>query len=410
MGKIKSEIKRKVHKRVKYVYPYFDDGKEHFVEPDDVTFHEFEHGGVNLSHVAHYMQIGNAGDVLLPRMVRDVFTHFTQEQYQWDGYHVSQAVGNDVAHRMKKSHGMVIGGGGLFLRDTNRNNLSGWQWACSSRKLKHFDMPIVLFGVGYNRFRGQKDFSRKFKRHLSELIDRSVYFGLRNSGSIEAIKAYIPEKFHDKLRYQPCPTTLSALLYPDLIASYKEKHKMSKIVAFNYAHDRIAMRLGDRREEVMQALVVRFKRLVEEGYELHFYAHHKRDKRFLHYLDNADVSYKLIKLYRMSPLEILEAYSKPLFTLGMRGHAQMIPFGCSTPAISLISHDKLSWFLKDINHPEWGIEMRHDNFEQLLDDTLIYFIENNAKIKGQIMKSQAELMAVTEQNVKDFMLEVKKTF
>jgi hypothetical protein len=42
----------------------------------------------------------------------------------------------------------------------------------------------------------------------------------------------------------------------------------------------------------------------------------------------------------------------------MRGHAGMIPFGCGTPIISLVSHPKMAYFLADIERPEWGVRPR----------------------------------------------------
>lgn len=408
MKNFKKEVKRKVFKRIKYVFPCFDDGIKHFVDPELVLDYEFAHKGIGLSHVAHYKKHGNCGDILLPRMVRDVFAHFQEEHYEWDGYHVSQAVCDKVADSMHKKHGMVIGGGGLFLRDTSKNSFSGWQWACSTTRVLSMKKPIVLFGVGYNRFRGQKDFSKKFRGNLKALAQRSVYFGLRNSGSIEAIKQYLPEEYHYKLRYQPCPTTLSASLYPELIEKARAEHKDSKVVAFNYAHDRIAMRLGNEKKAILNVLVERFKSLVKDGYELHFYAHHHRDEKFLPYLEKADVPYTLVKLYKMTPIAILEAYTKPALALGMRGHAQMIPFGCATPVISLISHDKLAWFLKDIKHEEWGVEMRDVDFAKELATKVDYFLKNRDTIHAQIMETQSELMAITKTNVEDFIQEVEK--
>lgn len=407
MKNFKKEVKRKVIKRVKYLFPYVNDGVEYFVDPEDILDYDFSHQGVRLSHVAHYKKIGNCGDVLLPRMVRDVFTHFEKEQYLWNGYHVSQPVCSTIAKKMSKSQGKVIGGGGLFLRDTSRNSLSGWQWAVSASRIDAMKMPLVLFGVGYNRFRNQKDFNRKFRKNLRILANRSLYLGMRNHGSIEALKTYLPEEFHSKLRYQPCPTTLSASLYPDMFGKDDKEAEESKIIAFNYAHDRIGMRLGKKKEAVLDALVQEFKGLIAQGYELHFYAHHSKDQKFLHYLDKAGVSYELVKLYRMNPTEILECYAKPVLALGMRGHAQMIPFGCATPVISLISHDKLAWFLDDIKHPEWGIEMLDEDFAGKLKEKVTYFLENREQIKDEIMISQEELMEVTRINVYEFMAEVR---
>ena len=46
--------------------------------------------------------------------------------------------------------------------------------------------------------------------------------------------------------------------------------------------------------------------------------------------------------------------------IGMRGHAQMIPFGLNCEIISLGSHEKMKWFLQDINAEDWYIELREE--------------------------------------------------
>ena len=35
----------------------------------------------------------------------------------------------------------------------------------------------------------------------------------------------------------------------------------------------------------------------------------------------------------------------------------MIPFGIHCATISLVSHDKVGAFIRDINHTEWGIDL-----------------------------------------------------
>src|SRR5690606_35253924 len=109
---------------------------------------------------------------------------------------------------INKSKGVIIGGSGLFLKDTNPNMLSGWQWSCSLEMLKKIRTPITLFAVGYNRFRNQEDFDPVFSEHLNLLAEKSIYIGLRNQGSIINVEKYLTKENKKKVRYQPCPTTI----------------------------------------------------------------------------------------------------------------------------------------------------------------------------------------------------------
>ena len=51
----------------------------------------------------------------------------------------------------------------------------------------------MIFSVGNNRFIDQADFAPPFSEHVNLTMEKSVFFGLRNTGSMETIKPYIAE-------------------------------------------------------------------------------------------------------------------------------------------------------------------------------------------------------------------------
>ena len=53
---------------------------------------------------------------------------------------------------------------------------------------------------------------------------------------------------------------------------------------------------------------------------------------------------KYISLAKMKPKDIINTYTQIDLTIGTRGHAQLISFGCLTPLVSIITHNKLQWF------------------------------------------------------------------
>lgn len=351
--------------------------------------------GKRIGHVAMYSD-GNAGDTLLPRTVRDAIDSETTNQ--WLGIHAHRVVNKNALKQINALHGLLIGGGGLFLRDSNPNNLSGWQWSCSQKALNEIKVPIALFAVGYNRFRNQPDFKPVFRKHLELLTEKSIYIGLRNSGSIRAIKTYLPTELHDKIRYQPCPTTLTSLFYPEL-CSYKEKQK--PLVAINCAFDRIELRLGKATDQILSDLALGALAL-SKTCRITYYAHAKSDHQMLPYLKKAGVPFELKNLFHIHPREVVEAYSRPDLVIGMRGHAQMIPFGCQTPILSLVSHDKIQWFLDDIERPEWGIEMIAPNFKNRLIESSLEILEKKEAVQTDIKSIQSDLLHTTQINTNDF--------
>lgn len=78
----------------------------------------------------------------------------------------------------------------------------------------------------------------------------------------------------------------------------------------------------------------------------------------------------------------------------------MIPFGCKTPTVSMISHDKLKWFLEDIHHPEWGVEVLDKQFEDKLLEISKYMLSNRELICRQIEEAQNKLWNIILNNLK----------
>ena len=83
----------------------------------------------------------------------------------------------------------------------------------------------------------------------------------------------------------------------------------------------------------------------------------------------------------------------------MRGHAQMIPFGCKTPIISIISHNKLAWFLEDISHKEWGVDVLDPNFEKLLLSKSLEAYNDYENRISDISIQQDILWSITQENM-----------
>ena len=123
----------------------------------------------------------------------------------------------------------------------------------------------------------------------------------------------------------------------------------------------------------------------------------------LSYLEKAGVPYQLENLFHIHPRKVVEAYSRPALVIGMRGHAQMIPFGCGTPILSLVSHDKIQWFLDDIERPEWGIEMIAPAFKDQLLASAQEILDGQETVRMDIESIQNGLMATTQKNALDFL-------
>ena len=347
---------------------------------------------------------GNAGDYILVRSLRRLMEE-KNSSVSWYSAHIRDVIDEEYIAACNRSRGIVLGGGGFFLRDTNTNEISGWQWACSIENLKRIKAPIYVMGVGYNRFRGQEEFADCFKENLNALVERSAFFGLRNYGSIEAVRGYLREVLKDKVAYHPCATTVLGKLYKLPRRGVKEPY-----IAVNCAFDRFRLRYLDKMDDVMLSIARVLKELSKE-YKIKCYIHCDPDELVCRYLDSLEVTYERVALgaemeireqqgEEMLAEEYLKYFTEPELVLAIRGHAQMIPFGCLTPTVSLISHDKLKWFLDDIGHPEWGIEVLDEQFEEKLLERSRYMLAHREEICGQIKEAQNKLWDIMQKNLK----------
>jgi len=331
----------------------------------------------------------NVGDLLLPAAIRDLFSN-EFEVKRWKGLPVYSVITDKLVNHINQSDTLVIGGGGLFLKDTNPNQLSGWQWSCSIEQLKKINKPIILYAIGYNRFRYQEDFDPIFKEHLNALVSKAAFVGIRNTGSILKLREYLTnESDKTKLRLQPCITTLISKLYPDLTDYYHKKN----YIAVNCAFDRQNLRF--KSTETLEAIARVVKELASIT-TIRYFSHMKSDQAILPYFKAQHIEYELVEF--KSVRQIIETYAEPRLVIGMRGHAQMIPFGCLTPIISIISHDKLKWFLEDIGHPEWGVDVLDEAFESKLLGKSFYSYYQTENLLKAISVEQEKIWSLTKKN------------
>lgn len=335
----------------------------------------------------------NVGDYILVKSTKKLLG-MADEKINWCTVDVREPVNERLIKMCNRAKALVIGGGGLFLRDTNENHISGWQWNCSKELLEQIQVPIYVLGVGYNRFRGQKEFDSCFTENINTLVEKSKFFGLRNHGSIRAIKNYLRDDLKEKVVYQPCATTILSKLY-----EMPECHMDRPFIAINCAFDRAGLRYGSRQNEIMTAIAHVAKKL-SETYAIRCYLHCDTDEIVCEYLQKENVPFEKVQLNRvLTVIEYLEYFSSPQLVLAMRGHAQMIPFGCGTPTVSIISHDKLKWFLEDIGHEEWGVDVQDIQFESKLLQCCERMLAERDEICRQIEEAQEKLWKVTCDNL-----------
>ncbi|WP_030351601.1 polysaccharide pyruvyl transferase family protein, partial [Streptomyces scopuliridis] len=347
-----------------------------------------------LAHVAYYMpQQGNAGDKLLPESVRLTFGPDTGPR-RWHSIHAHRLFDEAALERVNARRGLVIGGGGLFIPDTAPNGNSAWQWNVPDALLDRIDVPVMVYAVGFNAFDGQSYRRERFNASLRRLVERSAFFGLRNHGSIEKVRALLPAGLHEKVRFQPCPTTVTR----QLVEGWTDPAQRENTILINAAYDRAGLRFGHDYGHFLAELAKAIRVLGGRA-EVKCVAHSLDDERIAFDLRREHgISLPVIPMYDSGNDGIRDVYARTKLVIGMRGHAGMIPFGCGTPIISLISHPKMAYFLADVERPEWGVSVHDKNLGAVLTERALGLLDDHAASVADVHGRQRELWKVTQAN------------
>ncbi|MEU8670912.1 CDC27 family protein [Streptomyces anulatus] len=351
--------------------------------------------GEQLAHVALFADgEENAGDKVLPEAVRSCFTADTGPD-RWHQQHAHLLVDEAALERLNARRAVVVGGGGLFLPDTAPNGNSGWQWNIPDGVLDRITAPLAVFAVGYNVFDGQRYRRERFAASLRVLVERSAFFGLRNHGSVARVRELLPESLREKVRYQPCPTTVARHLDPRLA----EPAAREDTVLVNCAYDRAGLRFGHDYGHFLAEMAAAI-RAVSASAEVRYAAHMPADERFVDDLRREHgLTLPVEPLYLLSNNAIRDLYRRTRLVIGMRGHAGMIPFGCGTPVISLVSHPKLAYFLADIDRPDWGVSVHERALGDRLAERARAVLDDHTAAVADVHDRQRLLWSATRDNL-----------
>jgi len=254
----------------------------------------------------------------------------------------------------EKYDALLIGGGGLILPDTNPNKISCWQWKISKDNIDKIKIPIYVVSIGYNLFYNQnicmpninnnnQDKTRLqiFNDNITTLIDKSEYFSVRHNGDIELLKKHVPVSLHDKITFQFCPTINYA-------KSLSSGVKSSNTIAFEIKEDRTWRRYHKTTKKKFFNDILKFCKEIEGEREIAVLLHEPRNTNIIQYLKKYGVELRVIKNYEIWAKRTIENFESIDTLYCMAGHSQMVAMGLGCETKSIITHNKLKFFLEDI--------------------------------------------------------------
>lgn len=100
-------------------------------------------------------------------------------------------------------------------------------------------------------------------------------------------------------------------------------------------------------------------------------------------------------------MSALKEYRQFELVIGGRGHSQMIPFGLGVPILSLDVHDKLRFFLEDIDRMHWLLQL-HGSVGEISENILnkaLKLLQSRDRTKKDIRGLQVYLSEITNRNI-----------
>lgn len=297
----------------------------------------------------------NSGDFFLGPATKWQFEREIGERITWKNFNVRTLVSEkDIAYYDSFDY-LVIGGGGLFLPDTNPNQISCWQWPIKKEYIEKIKAKIYVMSVGWNLFYGQKvcmpnrnnDLCFKereniFSKNVTALVQNSERFTMRHTGDCEQLKKLLDHKCHEKIEFDFCP----------VLKYVKDRHMPSfsneKIYhTFEIKDDRPNRRYREKSRNQFYTELLQYIRSLLDNKEKIAVMSHDGSSSFYKFLIKNKIPVKLINNTVANEKTIIDNYSKVKKLYCTAGHSQMMAHALGLDYYSLISHDKLKYFLQD---------------------------------------------------------------
>ena len=268
----------------------------------------------------------------------------------------------------EKADMLLIGGGGFIMNRHEDNSLSGWQWSIKNEDINRIKVPIVVYGIGYNKFYYD---NRGFKEQMNESLlltqNKAKLFSVRNNGT----KEELINRGLNKDKIEVIPDSGMFITPLKINASFLKQNRM--LIGLNFVSDRPQFTFPDdynqSKSEIMNELLKTCKYFIKKYNALILNIDHilglddEINDLFKRELgkDYLVLSEELPQIYLPSLVNahfLAYIYQQMSFVIGMRGHSNIISFGMGTPFIAMGTHNKNRFFTKDIGEEKYLIDLR----------------------------------------------------
>ncbi|WP_230293950.1 polysaccharide pyruvyl transferase family protein [Croceicoccus sp. Ery5] len=351
-------------------------------------------------YISHYgAWHGNAGDVMIVYAQQALLNKRFSQQKWVDENHKKKVEAPDIERINNDAKLVIVGGGGLLLPDRHRlipNTDSDWLWNISMKNLAALQKPLIGFAIGYNRMKGQDDFRPFFNDHIAATIDRSVFFGLRNTSSLEKLATYLPSRLVDRLVLQPCPTNLMSRVDPPRWAAHRDPKKREVVFVLFMGFARLGI-IEDKAN--IRRVAQLAKRLHAQGWDIHIATHTNEELAAIPAFEEECVPFTHKMLDMMSREAVVQYYRSKNLVIGMRGHGVMLPYGLGVPVMGIINHVKVRYFLEEVKLGEYAVDLEDPVMTDKMFERVQQFDSDRQGFYDIMDREQQRLWDITERNL-----------
>ena len=316
---------------------------------------------------------------------------------------------------------MVVVGGGGFFSAFERFKNTGCHVDFILETLNKINVPIVYYALGFAVYYGQKYHNMS---RLGALLDHAnqnqnrVLISLRNDGSQQRLKELLNNNQTENISVIP-----DGGFYVPVTDSNHEEIETGKLnFGLQLAGDKAAMRFQEgaslpsrvarkilgrnwsienikEQNRVLQTLADISEWLIKEhNGNLILLPHIHSDlaitDRFTHIMPRDLIRFntKIAGVYRghAGGQYQFDLYKKLDFSMGMRFHSNVCPFGLETPSIGLVSHDQLDGLYQELGSEDY-VRIQDSNFGSKLKEKISYILKNSEDIKSVRREKNTEL-------------------
>tara|TARA_B100002019_G_scaffold250494_1_gene230391 strand:- start:4128 stop:5189 length:1062 start_codon:yes stop_codon:yes gene_type:complete len=249
---------------------------------------------------------------------------------------------------------IVVGGGGLIEYAGYEQHQTKFKLPFNKEIFKSISCPTFFVGLGINYFRGSEGFSDEAKQSLSEVIEYSTMFSLRNDGSMDILDDL--GLMVEKVKEVPDP----GLIFDyEKVDNSKIRHTIME-PAFNSSG-----KINENRFKGQGNIDKLVSFANDRG--MVSMPHTPKDFRYFgNFLIDQNNLMSMLQFDNTN--ELVKVYLNFDSVIAMRGHGQLISVGLNVPSLYFSTQDKLKYFSLRNGFEDYNIDILENNwYEKLID-------------------------------------------